>query len=66
MLVGKFDSFTCKDSVLHYRMECFCGPVRGAKELPAFLTSVTLFEEVVIRLVRKWKRLDTCNLTCVT
>jgi hypothetical protein len=40
--------------------------VRGAKELPAFLTSVTLFEEAVVRLVRKWKILDMCNLTFVT
>jgi hypothetical protein len=40
--------------------------VRGAKEFLAFLTSVTLFEEAVISLVRKWKILDMCNLTCVS
>lgn len=45
----------------------FCGGlVRGAKELPTFLTSVTLFEEALISLGRKWKRLDMRKLTCVT
>ena len=38
--------------------------MRGAEELPTFLTSVTLFEEALIRLARKWKRLDMRNLTC--
>ena len=47
-------------------MECFCGGiVRGAKESPAFLTSVTLFEEAAVRLVRKWKIL-VCEISRVS
>jgi hypothetical protein len=67
MLGGYFDSVIVKIAFCTTEWIVFVEVLREVqKNYQSFLTSVTLLEEALIRLVRKWKRLDMCHLTCVT